>query len=366
MAGSRATLEIWTTRRRVSLQVFRVGAERQVTRGEKTMEGVPVSRVRSLGAVRAGTRVGLTVGDWPSGLYFAKLTAPRRVGFAPFVVRPRRLGEHDVAVVLPTRTWQAYNFRDDDRDGRADTWYAPRGGDVVRLGRPFLNRGVPPHFAQYDLRFLRWLHATGRRVDVLAQEDLDEADGAGLAAAYTLLVFPGHHEYVTTAEYDAVTEFRDRGGHLAFLAANNFFWRIDVHGRTMRRVARWRLLGRPEAALLGVQYVANDRGQRKAPWLVRRSRAGRWLFAGVPLRNGREFSLGGIEIDGVDRSSPATTQIVAEIPDLFGRGRSAHMSYYETRAGAQVFSAGAFTLAGRVYEAAVQRLLENLWRRLAG
>ena len=42
------------------------------------------------------------------------------------------------------------------------------------------------------------------------------------------------------------------------------------------------------------------------------------------------------------------------------------MSYYETRAGAQVFSAGAFTLAGRVYEAAVQRLLENLWRRLAG
>ena len=161
----------------LSPKVFRVGAERQVTRGEKTMEGVPVSRVRSLGAVRAGTRVELTIGDWPSGLYFAKAdrSPPRRL----CAVRgpAAAAGEHDVAVVLPTRTWQAYNFRDDDRDGRADTWYAPRGGDVVRLGRPFLNRGVPPHFAQYDLRFLRWLHATGRRVDVLAQEDLDEADG---------------------------------------------------------------------------------------------------------------------------------------------------------------------------------------------
>jgi hypothetical protein len=83
------------------------------------------------------------------------------------------------------------------------------------------------------------------------------------------------------------------------------------------------------------------------------------------LKNRREFSLGGIEIDGVDRSSPATVEIVAEIPHLFGRGRSAHMTYYETPSGAKVFSAGAFTLAGHVHEPEVRRLLTNLWRRLA-
>ena len=41
---------------------------------------------------------------------------------------------------------------------------------------------------------------------------------------------------------------------------------------------------------------------------------------------------------------------------------TAHMTYYETSAGAKVFSAGAFTLAGSVRQPTVKRLLENLWR----
>ena len=46
------------------------------------------------------------------------------------------------------------------------------------------------------------------------------------------MVFPGHHEYVTRREYDAVEGFRDRGGDLIFLSANNFFWRVDITGAT--------------------------------------------------------------------------------------------------------------------------------------
>ena len=214
-------------------------------------------------------RLPVQIGDWPTGLYFAQLTSPGRVGFAPFVVAPRRLGENRAAVVLPTRTWQAYNARDDDGNGVGDTWYSVPGLDQVRLGRPFENRGVPPHFRKYDLGFLHWLQDTGRGVDVLAQEDLDETTGAQLAAAYDLLVFPGHHEYVTEAEYDAVTGFRDAGGNLMFLSANNFFWRVDVRDGVMTRVAKWRTLGRPEAALLGVQYIASDKARSRAPWHVR-------------------------------------------------------------------------------------------------
>ena len=75
----------------------------------------------------------------------------------PFVVRPRRLGEHRVAVVLPTLTWQAYNLRDMGDDGQGDSWYASWGHKTVLLGRPFLNRGVPNYFRQYDLPFLHWL-----------------------------------------------------------------------------------------------------------------------------------------------------------------------------------------------------------------
>jgi hypothetical protein len=359
--GAVAKLRLWTQVRGATVRIHRVGPERQLTVGNKTMEGVPVSPRLSV----SGTTVDVRIGNWASGLYFARVDAPGRVGFAPFVVAPRRLGESNVAVVLPTRTWQAYNFRDDDSDGDGDTWYATRGQDQAALGRPYLNRGVPPEYRKYDVRFLRWLHQTRRDVDVLSQAELDSATGAQLVRAYDLIVFPGHHEYVTTAEYDAVEGFRDRGGNLIFLSANNFFWRIDLNGRTMTRVRQWRDLGRPEASLLGVQFIGNDEGEHRGPWLVRPTAASGWIFHGVRLRANNAFSDAGIEIDAVAPSSPPGTRILAEIPNLLGPGMTAHMTYYRTPNGAEVFAAGAFTLAGSIRQPAVRRLLTNLWERLA-
>ena len=49
-------------------------------------------------------------------------------------------------VVLPTNTWEAYNLRDVDGNGVGDTWYANSSIPSVDLTRPFLDRGVPPHF----------------------------------------------------------------------------------------------------------------------------------------------------------------------------------------------------------------------------
>ena len=149
-----------------------------------------------------------------------------------------------------------------------------------------------------------------------------------------------------------------------FLSANNFFWRIDLRGRTMTRVAKWRDLGRPESALLGVQYIGNDMGEHRGPWLVKSAAASGWIFDGIKLRAGNAFSDAGIEIDAVAPSSPRDTRILAEIPNLLGPGMTAHMTYYETRAGAKVFAAGAFTLAGSIRQPTVQRLLKNLWARM--
>ena len=74
----------------------------------------------------------------------------------------------------------------------------------ARLFRPFENRGVPPHYRGYDEPFLRWLAQSGHEADFLAQSDMTALrDGAALARAYDFIVFPGHHEYVSTAEYDA-------------------------------------------------------------------------------------------------------------------------------------------------------------------
>ena len=155
------------------------------------------------------------------------------------MLRPRRLGEHRVAVVLPTLTWQAYNFRDDDGDGKPDTLVRATGAHhTARLARPFENRGTPRHYSSYEEPFLRWLDRDRPRCRLpLRPRPEAVRSGATLARAYDLIVFPGHHEYVTTHEYDVVTDYRDRGGNLMFLSANNFFCRVDINGDVMTRSA---------------------------------------------------------------------------------------------------------------------------------
>jgi hypothetical protein len=310
------------------------------------------------------------IGDWPSGLYYARLdAADGRVGFAPFVLRPARLGTARTAVVLPTNTWQAYNFRDANGDGWGDTWYAG-GSPPVVLDRPYLHRGVPPRFKLHDRAFLRWLSLTRREADVLSDDDLEAVDsGDRLRRLYDLVVFPGHSEYVTEHAYDVVERYRDLGGNLLFLSANNFFWKVERRGRELRRVGLWRALGRPEAGLVGVQYLANDDGGRQGTFVVRAAESTPWLWEGTGLVNGSTFGefVGGFgtEIDARTRASPRGTRVVAEIPNLFGRGYTAQMTYYETAAGARVFAPGALDFGGAVTLWPMRRILQNLWNRLA-
>jgi hypothetical protein len=366
--GTIASLALFNRARGLTLQIFNTGPEHTPTVGNSEMQGVPVTRARAIGNGSPGRIVRVRIGDWASGVYFARLTAADgRVGFAPIVVAPRRLGEHRVAVVEPTLTWQAYNLRDDDGDGKGDSWYARWTVHTVRLDRPYLDRGVPYHFRGYDLPFLHWLSWSGRRVDYLSDADLDAVSGSHtLARAYDLIIFPGHHEYVTTHEYAVVRSYRDQGGNLAYLSANNFFWQVIRRGRTIERTSQWRDLDLPEAALIGTEYRGNDGGEHRGPWIVRDLEAAPWLFAGTDLSDGSTFGNGGIEIDKTSASSPLNVHVIAEIPDLLGPGLTAQMTYYETAAGAKVFAAGAFTLAGTAgKDPAVTQLLANLWHKLS-
>ena len=281
------------------------------------------------------------------------------------MLRPETLGEHRVAVVLPMYTWQAYNLWDENGDGFGETWYAAWSQRTVRLGRPFLNRGVPPRFRRYDLPFLRWLELKDQEVDYLSEADLSRTTGNALAEAYTLVVFPGHHEYVPERMYDAVERFRDRGGNLLFLSANNFFWKVAKQGSRLERTGLWRNLRRPEAGLLGAQYRGNDQGLRRAPYVVRNAPAGKWVFEGTEVTAGSRFGGFGIEIDGTAPTSPRGTQVLAEIPNLLGPGQTAQMTYYETPRGAKVFAAGVMDFTSRALSTPVDHILDNLWRRLA-
>ena len=314
-----------------------------------------------------GGTLRLRVGAWEPGVYAARIRGSKGTAVqAPLVVGARPSSRPRVAVVLPTSTWQAYNLRDGDGDGWGDSWYATDRRESARLDRPFMGDGLPPYFGRYDLPFLRWFRQTGRSADFLTDADLDRVPSADvLARRYDLVVLPGHHEYVTGHELDLLEGFRDRGGNLAFLSADNLHWRVERQGPVLRRKEQFRRTRppRPEAALVGVQYRASDDGTHKGHYVVRRTGCAPWLFAGTRLAVGSRFGWNGVEIDATTADSPPGTCVVAEIPHLLGPGRSAQMTYYETPGGAKVFAAGAFAFPSRTW--VVRMLLDNLWERLS-
>jgi hypothetical protein len=369
--GEAATLVVRTDAKSLTVQLLHSGPETEPTYANNEIKGVPMGAPITVDW-RTYTNapapiVVPTAGDWPAGVYAARIDADDgRVGFAPLVVRPAATTAR-VAVVMPTSTWGAYNFYDQDGDGWGDTWYARWKTDHADLTRPQPSRGVPYRYRSYDLAFQRWLAQTGKAVDTYADEDLEAfASPQALRAAYDLIVFPGHSEYVSARVYDLVEGYRDLGGNLLFLAANNFFRRVDRKNGRVTLIDEWRNLGRPESALLGVQYIASDRGQRQAPFQVTGADLAPWLFAGTGLANGSSFGKYGIEIDARSEVSPASTQVLATIPDLFGPGRSAEMTYYEHWSGAKVFSAGVLNFGGQaLLWPETAQMLENLWARLS-
>ena len=353
-------------RRPAAIEIFEIGSAPAWSQAPDELTGTPVTRLISTNAL--GTRNGLLirVGDWTSGLYFARLSGHGLIGYATLVVRPRHLGAARVAVVLPTNTWQAYNFRDDDGNGLGDTWYADPAMPTVNLERPFLDRGVPPHFKGYDYGFLAWLAQSGHQADFLTDDDLGRLPGERLAHLYDLIVFPGHTEYVTTTEFDAVARYRDLGGNLMFLSANNFFYRVVRRGETITRAGRWRDLGHPEANLIGAQYVDwNHDTYPNRPYVVTGVHKTPWLFRHTGLRDGDSFGTYGIEIDAPAVSSPSRVQVIATITDEFGPGKSADMTYYETADGAKVFDAGVINFGGTARSKPVSTMIENLWVHLS-
>jgi hypothetical protein len=364
--GTWAGLRVWARAHTLTFQVFVCG------RGKSRADYYRVPVTRPWTRRWTGSRVPRSVGvrirrSWASGFYFIRVTArDGRVGRAPFVVRPRRLGSARIAVFFPTNTWQAYNFRDMDGDGVADTWYADRSIRRVNLARPFLKPGLPRNFRNNTLPFIRWMHRHRKTADFYADDDFTRfRSGRWLASRYALVVFPGHEEYVTPTQYDLVTSYRNRGGNLAFLSANNFFYRVTRSGSRLYGRTRWRDVGRPEASLVGVQYVGWYEGIfDKEPYVVRGASSAPWLYRGTGLRNGERFGRFGIEVDARAPSSPFQTVLLARARNIFGPGKSAEMTYYRTARGAKVFAAGVLDFATHAGRTPVDRLVENIFTKL--
>src|SRR3954468_21377409 len=160
--GGTATVGISTDAKRVRLQLFSFASLPKPTVHDLRNGGVAVAPAVQLewptrGSATHYVQISAT-GVEQSGLYFLRVnSADGRVGYAPLILRPRTLGEHRVAVVLSTNTWQAYNFLDANGDGWGDSWYVGGASPTVDVTRPYLAFGVPFRFRDWDLSFISWL-----------------------------------------------------------------------------------------------------------------------------------------------------------------------------------------------------------------
>lgn len=314
--------------------------------------------------------------DWTSGVYravFTTVTGWRND--TPFVVRDdHRKG--GLCVILPFSTYQAYNQWPRDGKTGKNLYYGYDDGEIaylrrafkVSFDRPYADDGWPKH-ADRDHDFIQWVERCG--YDVTYATSLDLHGGRIDSSRHAGLIFCGHDEYWSTTMRDAATRAVAQGTSLAFLGANNVYWRIRVEpasdGRVDRVVAcykkavdptpdpngrtiQWRHLGirgaDAEQGLLGVQY--NGIVATPQPLVVQA--ADHWFWAGCGVTNGDQIiGLVGGEADGIDHSFPRPSNVTQTVLSASpyrtrtGMQKLQNTAVYETPQGAVVFAAGTLT-----------------------
>ena len=331
------------------MQFFRVDPLASGWR-RRRMEGAAVSKIYRFRGIRPHVPLEPHDRELAERRLLRRAPSRGRTGYAPFVVRPRRLGEHrgarrdaDVHLAglqLPRR-----------RRRRARRHLVRRQRHAtVRLDRPFLARGVPPHFTAYDLPFLQWLERPGKQVDFISDSRPRRRRRARgtLRRAYDLIVFPGHHEYVTPTSTTWSSATATSAATSCSCRRTTSSGRSRCGATTITRRCRWRDL-RPPRVGADRRPVPPQRPRRRKGAVAASSTPTRWpwLFDGHrPAAPARGSAAAASRSTTTTRARRRARRCVAEIPNLMGRGVTAQMTYYETPAGAKVFAAGAFTLGG--------------------
>jgi hypothetical protein len=353
----------------------------------------------STGLVEARWTTSTTVtvgGDWPSGVYLAKVVRDDgQETAAPFVVRPASGEQHEVLLQIGNATHQAYNDWGNVSLYVDRRFQSARGkAELVSFDRPYAANAGASDVIGLELPLIQWMESGGYDVGYLTSQDLDRDP---LPDSTRLFISAGHDEYASAQQRDHLEAALQHGVSLAFLTADAYYWQVRFEdapdGRERRRVRCVKdhpqddplyaqdpqavttrfaspLVGRPEAALTGVQY--NEVHTQLYNWVV--GAAGHWVFDGTDLADGDLVpGVIGLESDALDPTlQPPRGQVILASSPVLGFEHNGAVSLHHAQVyqpdgdgGPFVFSAGsvrfsaALSLPGRA-DTRVQRIAANL------
>ena len=352
--GEEVALCVSTSAEKYSIEIARVGAEREPVWSRNAITGAAHETPdnASTHGCYWPVSVKLRVPDhWKSGYYSIALKAAGSDGRlmqseAFFVVRAAAPGNQSrILLQLTTNTYNAYN----NWGGPClyETGPLPMQGDRVSFQRPmargFLTEqdGTLSFWAPYagwknwERAFVAWAEQAGYQLDYAINADLEQRPD--LLKNYRLVLSVGHDEYWSAPMRDHLESFIAGGGNVAFFSGNVCYWqvRLEDDGNTMvgykfnfeedpcfmdqdHRVLStlWshHLIGRPENQLTGVsfnyggyhgplpQIRSNSVPRGARGYTVHRPK--HWVFEGTDLEwgdlFGSERKIVGYECDGCD------------------------------------------------------------------
>ncbi len=317
---------------------------------------------------------------WKTGSYLAIFrTEDNTIIYHPFAILPPIPGESSrIAFVMNYPTRVAYNAW-----GGKNVYASQIEGDdrhAVRVSylRPFIKANGRGSLARAQWGFTANLESNGYAPDYLTERDIHA--NPGILRAYDVIIFAGHHEYISRPVYDALLAHHDRGGHQAFFSANDLWWQVRYEDDNQTLVAYrnyamtcdpylgvddtlvttlWDtdLLGRPGERLQGTTTAWSSPLFEWEDYIVQMS--SHWMFEGTGLQDGDIFGelLASGEQDYIGPHSPEQIDVVLSARRAVAQeGKNPPVAYEDVAAtyyarspeygfpdghGAQVFSAGA-------------------------
>lgn len=227
--------------------------------------------------------------NWTSGLYAIKLTekAGGKQSYVWFVVRDDN-SNSEVLFQSSFTTFLAYNNYIGFGSGYSLYGYNSIGGQAaqkVSFDRPFsqttTRKGEFNDPFRWEHNMIRWMESQGYDISYVTNMDVhtNPEQLHQLPLQHKVFLSVGHDEYWSVQMRDAVDQARDTGLNLGFFSSNSAYWRVRFEDSSTGEPNRVMVCyktplaldpeeptylfrgpenNRPENALLGVMYVADE------------------------------------------------------------------------------------------------------------